>query len=372
MTPARVFHDLAAARAAAVPAGSAARASDLFSTWAWFENLAAHGWPCDAEPLFIVAGDAARLVCLPLAVQARGPAALYGPVVTALSNYYSSLFGATGEPGTFSGPAASAAVRALAQLGGAADVLDIQPLDIDGPFARGFTGALSAHGYLVDTYFAFGNWYLPCAGLSFADYFATLPSRVRNTVVRHRKKLDKHGPWTMEVHSEPGPGLERAIEQFVEVYGRSWKMPEPYPRFVPELCRTAAREGWLRLGVLQVSGQPAAAQMWLVHQRKALIYKLAYDEAYSHLSPGSVLSAELFRRALDDERVDEIDYLTGDDAYKRDWMRERRERQGLLAFRRNSVRGFLSASRHHVGRLIRAARAGRQADRSSTPEMEER
>jgi CelD/BcsL family acetyltransferase involved in cellulose biosynthesis len=64
-----------------------------------------------------------------------------------------------------------------------------------------------------------------------------------------------------------------------------------------------------------------------------------------------VLSAALFRHALDVDRVSDIDYLTGDDDYKRDWMTHRRERVGLVAFRKASIAGRLSWVRHRLGRL---------------------
>jgi len=211
------------------------------------------------------------------------------------------------------------------------------------------TAALRAEGYITDTYFCFGNWHLPVLGRSFAAYEETLPSRIRNTIKRGRKKLDGSGAWTMAVHRAPGEGLERGIEDFQAIYGKSWKTPEPFPHFVPNLCRRAAEHGWLRLGVVRFEDTPIAAQLWLVKDGRALIYKLAYDEEYKRFSAGSVLSAELMRRAFDEDRVDDIDYLTGDDGYKRDWMSHRRVRVGLLAFKRTSLRGLASAARHLGG-----------------------
>ena len=355
---AHVFQGLAAARHASGAAVDDHTSPELFQTWAWFNNLEQFGTPPGFKPACVVVEDdgGRGRWCLPLVVQAQSPAAWFGPAVGALATYYSSLFGPISAAADCSVQGCRAVLKALRGLGWAADVVDLQPLDEEGAFSAAMTEALRAEGYFVDSYFCFGNWHLPCAGLRFEPYYAALPSRVRNTVQRNRKKLDKQGPWSIEVHSEPGPAMEAAIDQFIHVYNRSWKVPEPYPEFVPGLCRTAAREGWLRLGVLLVGEAPAAAQLWLVRDRKALIYKLAYDEAYSQYSPGSVLSCELFRRMLDDEQVVDVDYLTGDDRYKQDWMRERRERHGIVAFRRASVRGLLSAGRHRIGRWLRSMR----------------
>jgi hypothetical protein len=40
-----------------------------------------------------------------------------------------------------------------------------------------------------------------------------------------------------------------------------------------------------------------------------------------------------------------VDYLSGDDAYKRLWMSEVRERSGLVAYRLGRPRGLLGAAR---------------------------
>jgi CelD/BcsL family acetyltransferase involved in cellulose biosynthesis len=60
----------------------------------------------------------------------------------------------------------------------------------------------------------------------------------------------------------------------------------------------------------------------------------------------------MFRRAIDEDRVRLIDYGTGDDAYKRDWMDERRQLWRLTAFNRRSLRGLAGAARQLVARAV--------------------
>ena len=55
------------------------------------------------------------------------------------------------------------------------------------------------------------------------------------------------------------------------------------------------------------------------------------------------------RHVIDIDRVGEVDYLTGDDAYKRDWMSHSRERCGIIAFNLRSVRGIAAAATHLGG-----------------------
>ncbi|WP_164885036.1 GNAT family N-acetyltransferase [Rubrivivax rivuli] len=338
---------------------SAEAESDYYCTWVWFDNLAACGLQPELKRLWLQMHHRSEgsILGLPLLLQPRSAAALGGPAVTGLSNFYSSLYAPAGKTEALSTGALRRALRELEAQQVPCHVLDLQPLESDGPFITEMTSALRAEGYITYSYFCFGNWHLPVLGRSFAAYEETLPSRIKNTIKRGRKKLDGAGAWTLQVHRTPGAEMERGIEDFQTIYNKSWKSPEPFPHFVPNLCRRAAERGWLRLGVIRFGNTPIAAQLWLVKDGRALIYKLAYDEEYKRFSAGSVLSAELMRRAFDEDRVDDVDYLTGDDGYKRDWMSHRRERVGLLAFKRTSLRGLASAARHVAGLMWRKYRA---------------
>ena len=63
---------------------------------------------------------------------------------------------------------------------------------------------------------------------------------------------------------------------------------------------------------------------------KASIFRLAYDEAWKRYSPGSILTAYLMQYVIDIDKVEEIGFLTGNEAYKQDWMSERRQRWRLV------------------------------------------
>lgn len=340
-------------RAGQTPTPGTAPCADVFYSMPWFENLERHGTSPGDRVIALSCASLSTgtpLGCLPLRVAPEGPAAVYGPVLLGLSNFYSSLYGPVGDATPMSVATCRAVLRFLRRQGDVPGVIDLQPLDVDAPFYANWQHALTAEGYLFDSYFCFGNWYLDVAGRSFDAYFPSVPSRIRNTVKRGRKKLEDSGSWSLRIFRGPEQDLEQAIADFDSVYRSSWKVPEPFPAFVPNLIRTAAGQGWLRLGVLRVGDVPVAAQLWLVHEHRALIYKLAYDEAYKRLSAGSVLTTELFRNAIDVDRVVEIDYLTGDDGYKADWMSHRRERRGLVAFDPRTFQGAASAARQLAAR----------------------
>ncbi|MBM3492639.1 MAG: GNAT family N-acetyltransferase [Alphaproteobacteria bacterium] len=147
---------------------------------------------------------------------------------------------------------------------------------------------------------------------------------------------------------DSGPGAEpaTALAAYQQVYAASWKEAEPYPAFIPTLIQRLAEDGSLRLGLLSLDGQPAAAQIWLLAGGRATIFKLAYDEAQSRWSVGSLLTAWMFRQVLEHEPVAEIDFGRHDDPYKRDWLPERREHWGLIAYRRDRLGGLAIGLRH--------------------------
>ncbi len=189
-------------------------------------------------------------------------------------------------------------------------------------------------------FFCFANWYLEVNQRSFDEYFSGLSSRVRNTVVRKTKQFNRLEGAKAEILYK-GEGLEKGIKAFEAVYASSWKGEETFPDFISGLMRVAAKQGALRLGVAYINDVAIAAQVWIVADNTAYIYKLAYAEKYKNLSIGSILTATLMRYVIDIDKVDCVDYLSGDDAYKKEWMSHRRERWGIMIFNWRTWKGCL-------------------------------
>lgn len=322
----------------------------MFQTEAWFQTLLAHGFERRPHQ------HALRL-------DAAGEVRLYlmrakpGAPLSSLSNYYSSLYAPVGPVVGLRASDWAQAVQSLRQLPGSA-VVQLQPLAQDSEWLPALEAALRRSGYRTDRYFCFGNWYQPVQEGGFDGYWRDRPPALRNSIERGRRRLAGAGvPWRIDVITKASDErLPGAIRAFQAVYGQSWKQPEPCPGFMPNLIQTAAEQGWLRLGVLWLGDDPVAAQVWMVYEGKTYIYKLAYVKGREKLSAGSVLTAELMRYAMDVDRVNEVDYLTGDDAYKADWMSCRRERVGLIAFDQRRPAGWLAALRHSAGRALRCFR----------------
>jgi hypothetical protein len=324
---------------------------EVFASVPWFETLVGAGFKQAVRPVWLVAREPSPGGVFALGLR-REPGGL-----AALSNYYSAQWAPLGLPDQALPATWRAVAGALRGAGGR--TLRLQPLAAQAPWLQGLQAGLRGAGYWVDHFFCFGNWYLRVQGRTAAELFAARPSALRNSVERGRRRLGRAGAWELRIHTRQGPDLAAGVDDFTAVYARSWKQPEPCPSFMPALMRAAAAQGWLRLAVLRLQGEPIAAQVWLVCGGKASIYKLAYVEGFERFSPGSVLTTALMAHVIDVDGVDEVDYLSGDDAYKRDWMEARRERVGLVAFDTRHWRGWVGALRHFAPRWLgrRAATA---------------
>jgi len=189
-------------------------------------------------------------------------------------------------------------------------------------------------------FFQYENWREPIRGRAFESYFADRPSGLRKDIVRREKKLQNtHGLEIAVVTG--GPAVGKMLQDFITVYNRSWKTPEPFPDFLPSLVSECAKLDVLRLGVLYTEDKPAAAQLWITGNGRAFIYKIAYDEQYSRLGVGAILSKEMFRIAIDVDRVAEIDYGLGSEPYKKAWMSDVTKIQGVELLNRNSAVGSI-------------------------------
>lgn len=181
---------------------------------------------------------------------------------------------------------------------------------------------LESAGFACERMFRHYNWIHHMGSQSSQEYMSSRPARLRNTIARKSRKLEREQGYEIRLYS--GDNVPDAMADYCAVYQASWKAYEQYVGFVDSVVAGFSRAGWTRLGVLYINGRPAAAQLWFVHRAKASIFRLSYDEMWKPYSPGSILTAFLMEQVIDQDKVVEIDFLTGNEAYKQDWMSERR------------------------------------------------
>ena len=211
--------------------------------------------------------------------------------------------------------------RGLAQLPVRAFLLE--PVTAGDSRMQGLQHAMEATGFSTTCKFRHYNWIYRLQGQNYKDYMAARPARLRNTISRKQRKLEREHGYDIRLFS--GAEVARGMADYYRVYNSSWKANEQYSDFVDDIVTAFSRQGWTRLAVLYVKGQPVAAQLWFVLHGRAHIFRLAYDEAWKAYSIGSILTRYLMEYVIDSDKVNEIDFLTGNDAYKQDWMSQRRE-----------------------------------------------
>lgn len=220
--------------------------------------------------------------------------------------------------------------------------INFAPLADPGPLQE----ALKANGWWCRRYFHSANWYMQ--GLPYGQYLSGRSSKLRNTLKRKGKAFcgDLEMVTTQDV--------DAAMDAYENVYAKSWQgkaQRESHPAFIRAWAHACAEKGWLRLGLAFHDGGPIAVAFWFVIDGVAYIFKLAFDEDHKSLSAGSLLTAMLMEHVLDVDKVTEVDYLTGDDDYKKEWMTHRRERVGLAACNLRTIRGTAMAGYEWLGSL---------------------
>lgn len=312
----------------------------------WFDNLQKTVFPDDPGVRYYVAEfDKSPVAVLPLRLADNG----WIRRIEALGNFYTSLYMPIVVPHCTALELMPLLKQADSDHGGA-HVMHLSPLDPMQPSYEALLTALRTNGWIPFRFFCFGNWYLN-VDKPWSAYLRERDGKLRSTIKRMGKKFAYAGG-TLEIITAP-ENTEAAIQAFDAVYARSWKIPEPYPGFIPGLIRWLASKGQLRLGIARLNGHPIAAQLWIVAGDKASIFKLAYDEAVAAYSPGTLLTAHLMEHVIDRDGVAEVDYLIGDDEHKKSWMSHRRERWGIVAYNPKTVMGLALLIREIIGRTTR-------------------
>ncbi|MFG6439522.1 GNAT family N-acetyltransferase [Roseateles sp. LKC17W] len=320
----------------------------------WFGLLADTVFGKDAQVrLYLLSRQGRPLAVLPI-VSTGAPGR---PQVGALANFYTTLYAPLLEDGLAPEDLLPLLFALRRDHAGTA-AYRFAPMDPQSPEFALLRRALRLAGLQPFDYFAFGNWYLP-VDTDWPTYLSQRSGQLRSTIKRMGKRLAAEPGGRLEILGQDAHqgDVERGIAAYQAVYGASWKQPEPFVDFMPGLIRLCAQRGWLRLGLAWLGDRPIAVQLWIVNAGRAHIYKLAHDEAFQSLAPGTLLTALLMQEVMERDQVQEVDFLVGDDAYKKAWMSQRRERLGLVAYDLRTAGGLAGLLRQTLGTAYKRLRA---------------
>jgi hypothetical protein len=313
----------------------------------WYKNLTNSVFPNDQGVRFyILRRHGQPVAALPIVNQKYK----FCNQLRSLGNYYTSCYSPLLEEGL---KVAEMVLLLKAMFASHAPLGSVRfaPMDPGTESYHTVLTALRATGLFPFTFFCFGNWYYP-VDEDWLTYYKNRDGVLRSTIKRMKKKFASDGGKLELVFG--GTDLARGLAAYEQVYSNSWKVAEPHPQFIPGLMQSCSERGWLRLGLAWLNGVPIASQLWIVANGKANIFKLAYDEQFKAYAPGTLLTAMLMEYCIEVDRVAEIDYLIGDDPYKKAWMNQRRERWGIVAYDPKNIVGLIELLREIAVRTLKS------------------
>ncbi len=272
-----------------------------FDRLEWFAGMVED---CGMEPLLAVAREGEEVALLPLARR-------HG-YLSELGNFYTFRF----RPILSANGVAllPALARDLRRNFGR---IRLPSLPVEDGTAGLVASAFRDGGWLALKGEELPNHVLEIAGRSYAAYLTARPGKLRTTLTRKASKLE------VELFDQFDPATWKAYQK---IYANSWKPDEFSLDFLRNFAEREGGAGRLRMGIVRAKGMPVAAQLWTVEAAIAYIHKLAHTRDSTAFSPGTVLTAAMFERVIDHDNVTLIDFGTGDDSYKRDWMESVRHR----------------------------------------------
>lgn len=333
-----LYQCMADVRAAAGGALDDAAQPHLFDRLSWYEQVAARLDP-ETSPLIAMAAAHRCAAFLFLKTDADRNA-------TPLTNWYGLAYRPVFSGNPNDALKAQLLERIAHQLQRHVNSLSIYPVPDDDQSLEIVRAGLQTAGWRVLTGVTSAHWSYSRNGESFTDYWARRPSALRNTVDRKRSARGLTTHIEREFSSE-------SWRTYCEIYAASWKGPEGDTQFLEDLARYHGQSGSLRLGFACLGGKAIAAQLWTLDHGRALIHKLAYRQDSKAFSPGTILTADMIRDALDVDCVHSISFGTGDEPYKRDWMDLRLPLHTLRAWNPSSPRALAGYARAWTGQAVR-------------------
>jgi len=296
----------------------------LFFSRLWFENLVATSLT-DAQQIYLacVLDNNKVLAILPLMKRTQEN---WYSLTNRSSSLFTLLLAENNQQQIL-----SCLVKGISKL--PFQSLRLESISIDDRAINSLQKAFENSGFKCHKYFQFFNWIYPLKQQSFNQYMNTRPGKVKNTINRKSRKLEREHGYSIRVYKDAE--IETALSDYYFIYKASWKADEAFEQFTQGLVESSSRSGWLRLAILSVDNQPVAGQIWFIVHGKASIFRLVYDETWKQYSPGSILIKYMMEYVIDTDKVYELDFLTGNEPYKQDWMSERRERWGLHCKKNN-------------------------------------
>lgn len=302
---------------------ASSRADCLFLTWEWLHTWWTHLG--EGRRLFIVTVRCgSKLIALAPLTMSRAWAPPFSMRTLELagtgsvgSDYLDFIVDSAYE---------SSSVDALtAFLAGAGFTLRLPSVKEDSIVASGFSQRLCAQGWRFRKVAMQGCPFIDLSAGSWDSYLGSLGPSHRYNFGRRLRNLEKSYAVRFE---RPGSEAEcrEALSHVVNLHLRRRRSrggsdafhKDRLLTFHQEFSTLARDEGWLRLRVLTLDGQPAGAFYGFRYRDKYYFYQSGFDESFLRQSVGLVTIGLTIKEAIE-EGAAEYDLLHGDESYKFLW-----------------------------------------------------
>jgi CelD/BcsL family acetyltransferase involved in cellulose biosynthesis len=152
------------------------------------------------------------------------------------------------------------------------------------------------------------------------EYLSALTAKQRHEVRRKLRRLNEEGRVAYRSVSE-GAAVPGVMETFFRMFVESRQdkadfLTDKMRSFFISLAETMSGAGLLRLGVLELDGQPLAEIMCFDYNGCIYLYNSGYDPKYIALSAGLLSKALAVKDSIERGKR-RFDFLKGDEVYKR-------------------------------------------------------
>ncbi len=157
---------------------------------------------------------------------------------------------------------------------------------------------------------------------NFAEYLATFRKKRRYNLKRNLRLLDKvtHGDYSMEKVTD-AEQVGSFLEAVDHIYERCWQRHSYGPFHHSSEGNVAyhkeiARLGWLRSYLLYCHQKPVAYVIGYQYRGRYYYEYIGYDQAWNHVSPGTVLTYLMIEDLHTVDSPDFLDFGYGENTYK--------------------------------------------------------
>jgi len=174
------------------------------------------------------------------------------------------------------------------------------------------------------------------------DYVASLTAQMRASVRQKIRRLEKNYRVGLRKCETPEE-LPQCLQQLFDFHADRWSLrgdsgslhPPEKRRFYQEMALRFLERGWLAFWMLDLDGQPVAAEFGFRYAGTHFFLQSGFDPNYLSHSVGVVLKALILRELIQDG-IRWYDFLGGDEPYKMRWGAERRSYNYLRCARPGS------------------------------------